>query len=134
MKNRLINSQSLKSFTQTLFFLGGLFILGLSFSSCSKKPAPQAETNKEAIILSKQDFLKVESSQLLNAIHSTGELKALTESTVNSEVSGNVLKILVEEGQKVSKGQTLALIDSRDLQEQLTQSKEQLRKAIARRD
>jgi membrane fusion protein, multidrug efflux system len=106
----------------------------LAFSGCSKKPQQETKTINEAVILSKEDFLKVESSELLNAIQSTGELKALTESTVNSEVNGNVLKILVEEGQKVSKGQTLALIDSRDLQDQLTQSKEQQRKAVARRD
>lgn len=118
----------------SLLFIALMTILSLSLVACNKKAKQEVEVVDNTVVLSKDDFFKVESTELFNAIQSTGELEALKESTVNSEVTGNVLQILVEEGQKVNKGQTLAIIDSRDLQNQLTQSKEEQHKAMAQKE
>ncbi|MDX1919937.1 MAG: efflux RND transporter periplasmic adaptor subunit [Candidatus Caenarcaniphilales bacterium] len=118
-----------------MFLSLAISLILISFiCSCSKKNKEAVEVVNNTVILSENDFLKVKNDELLNSIQSTGELEALKESKVNSEVTGNILKILVDEGQKVSKGQILAIIDSKDLQDQLIQSKEEQRKALAQKE
>lgn len=121
--------------TLNWFLALAVSIIFISFlCSCSKKNKEVIEVVNDTVVLSENDFLKVKKSELLNAIQSTGKLEALKESKVNSEVTGNILKILVEEGQRVGKGQTLAIIDNKDLQDQLIQSKEEQRKTLAQKD
>ncbi len=63
-----------------------------------------------------------------------GSVKALQEARMGFEVSGLVTEFLVQEGDKIEKGQILAKLDSRDYDAALRAAKADLRKAESDRD
>lgn len=52
----------------------------------------------------------------------TGQITALVQATLSSQVQSTVDKLLVREGTVVKKGQTLVVLDSRDLREELARA------------
>jgi HlyD family secretion protein len=55
---------------------------------------------------------KVQKRDLVEKVSATGEIKPKKNINISTDVAGKILKILVEEGQNVQKGQLLIKIDS----------------------
>ena len=64
----------------------------------------------------------------------SGELKPVTEASINARVNGYVRRWLVELGAQVTAGQLLAELDTPDTDRELSQARAQLRQAEAARD
>lgn len=77
-------------------------------------------------------YEKVEKGELVRSISATGQLVALTTVDVKSKAGGKVVKLLVEEGSVVKKGQTIALIDPADTEATYQQAAADLSSAQAR--
>ncbi|MCK5835667.1 MAG: efflux RND transporter periplasmic adaptor subunit [Desulfobacula sp.] len=70
--------------------------------------------------------VKVEVRQVTQIYEAVGTIRPLTESVIESRVSGQVLKINVVPGARVKTGQILVLLDARQLNTRHKQSKEGL--------
>jgi RND family efflux transporter MFP subunit len=70
-------------------------------------------------------------SSLLDAL---GYIVARRRATVSSKVTGKVVKVMLEEGQRVEAGQIIALLDDSNWRAALTQSKAQVQQAEANVD
>lgn len=68
----------------------------------------------------------VERADLANTSLVTGQLEPLRTVSVNAQLAGALLSVPVEEGARVSAGQTLAEIDSRELAAQVKAAEAQL--------
>lgn len=81
------------------------------------------ETNKGL----EADLLEVKPSSIAKTFEEEGKVIAKVERTIYSMYGGEIVKIPVEEGQKVKKGDLLAVIDSKEFGFQLEQLKAQLK-------
>ncbi len=73
--------------------------------------------SKEVLDLSELDFLTIESQALIQTISGTGyiEFDSLRKGSISSKAPGVVSRILKKQGDKVLKGEIIALIDSPDV-------------------
>jgi len=65
---------------------------------------------------------KVEKGEIVDAITATGNINAVTTVSVGSQVSGTLQQIFVDFNSRVTKGQVIALIDPRLLQDAVAQA------------
>src|SRR5260221_3762313 len=65
------------------------------------------------------DIAVVEVRSLVRSIPFSGSLAPLVQTAVKSKVPGEVMRVLVREGETVAAGQLLAQIDTSDLQSRL---------------
>jgi len=61
-------------------------------------------------------------TDLMRALHFTGDVSAIQQAAIFSKVSGNIDRIYVDMGMPVRRGQILALIDTTELAQQLQQA------------
>lgn len=73
----------------------------------------------------------VTSGELVVRITATGNLQPMTQVEVGSEVSGTVDKVLVNDNDKVRRGQVLAVLDTSKLRDQVQEAESALVKARA---
>ena len=73
--------------------------------------------SKEVLDLSELDFLTIESQVLIQTISGTGyiEFDSLRKGSISSKAPGVVSRILKKQGDKVLKGEIIAIIDSHDV-------------------
>ncbi len=111
--------------------LGGLWLA--TQGSANSKPA--VDKNSKAYTgpfeLAPADVAVVEQRALSRSLPLSGSLTPLVQATVKSRVSGDVLEVLVREGQTVGKGEVLARIDIRNLGAQYDAQRAALEKARA---
>jgi HlyD family secretion protein len=93
--------------------------MGLSFVRSAK-----AQAEKQKIT-----GLKVERGDLVVRVVETGTVDAVTSVEVKSRVDGQVAQLLVKEGDEVTSGQLVAVIDPRETQLRVAESRAQLRGA-----
>ncbi|WP_010543742.1 efflux RND transporter periplasmic adaptor subunit [Sphingomonas elodea] len=87
-------------------------VLGLLVSRCfAPKPPPSYIT------------VPAEQGSLAVTVSATGRLAPIRQVTVGSEISGLVLKVLVDVNDRVTEGQTIAIIDPARLEDAITQSR-----------
>ncbi|HWP31799.1 MAG TPA: efflux RND transporter periplasmic adaptor subunit [Fimbriimonadales bacterium] len=72
---------------------------------------------------------KVERGELLVTVVESGNIEAVTHVEVKSRVSGRVSEIVVEEGDRIEKGDLIGKIDPQELRLQLEQTSAQLKGA-----
>ena len=85
---------------------------------------PQATmTSYETVTVKKEDITV--------PIKFSAKLKGETDVTITPQVSGQLMKICVTEGDQVRKGQVLFIIDQRDAQLELQSAQANLQAAIA---
>ncbi|NHZ96497.1 efflux RND transporter periplasmic adaptor subunit [Massilia sp. CCM 8734] len=92
-------------------------------------PAAKAEPVYE---LARADVAAVASAALSVNMPLSGSLAPLTQATVKSKVSGQVLETTVQEGMNVAAGQVLARLDQADQKARLAQQQAALDEASAR--
>ena len=124
IKVKKMNDQAPKR-RQRLFFVlvvlvlaGGLAWFGKqqTHAQAAKPPAIQSVTPLE---FGSADLAVVVLQPLTRRIAISGSLSPLTQATVKSVVSGQVLRVLVREGQTVRRGDILAEIDVTDARSRL---------------
>jgi multidrug efflux pump subunit AcrA (membrane-fusion protein) len=109
-------------------------IFSLSAGSCAKKPAESGAAAKDMAgrAKTKVRLLAVEKQEQRRTVEAVGSLFALDEVVVSSEAEGRVEQVLVDVGDRVSKGQILARISPIELQLTVEQQQAALRQARAR--
>lgn len=109
----------------------GLFALVTVFAGCGGGPnAPGKDANAQAAAIPVE--VAPAAHQAVTANYSgTATLEAIGDAQVVSKTSGIILKILVEEGMRVEKGQLLAQLDDDAVRNKLAQASATLKKAQA---
>ncbi len=77
---------------------------------------------------------QVKSTSVPVRIEVTGQVAPIFQATLSSRVQGTIDHLLVREGSKVSKGQLLIQLDSRDLQAELARANAEIENAKAHLD
>jgi len=75
------------------------------------------------VSLSVGEECKVESREVVRAVYGSGYVRSERQIMLRSGVSGYVKRIFVEEGDRVHRGQLLALIDSAGLEDRIASLK-----------
>ncbi len=77
------------------------------------------------------ETMTVEKKDIVVPVKFSAKMKGQTDVTVTPQVSGQLMKICVTEGQQVKKGQTLFVIDQRNAQLELEAAQANLEAALA---
>jgi HlyD family secretion protein len=77
-------------------------------------------------------YEEVQKGELVRSISATGLIVALTSVDVKCKAGGNVVKLVVDEGSIVKKGDLIAVVDPADTQSVYDQAQADLNSAIAR--
>jgi membrane fusion protein (multidrug efflux system) len=113
--------------------LSAALVLATLVAACGKGGAPAADKAAEHASIPVE--VAAASQQSITANYSgTATLEAVGDAQVVSKTTGIVLKILVEEGMHVEKGQLLALLDDDAARNKLAQATGTLRKTQAAYD
>jgi len=86
--------------------------------------------NSSIITQPDKEFLaKIET--ITDWYEAVGTVRPRTETRIESQIAAKIISVKVRPGQKVTKGQTLVVLDSRQFRSRVGQSKQALRKAIS---
>jgi len=88
-----------------------IVICAILFSNCTRKRG-QSETDKVTTV----KVVKVTTTAIQNGRNYVGTVEANSSSSLSFQVIGNVSKVLVSEGERVTKGKLLATLDRATLQ------------------
>jgi len=99
------------------------FFVASGLTSCIGDMPQVEQTSYETVTVKKQDITV--------PIKFSAKLKGETDVTITPQVSGQLMKICVKEGQQVKKGQVLFMIDSRSARLELESAQANLQAAIA---
>lgn len=99
----------------------GTMVVGLT--SCGYNVPKQELTSYETVTIEKKDITV--------PVKFSAKLKGQTDVTITPQVSGQLMKICVKEGDQVKKGQVLFMIDSRSARLELESAEANLLAAIA---
>jgi len=97
--------------------------VAVSFTACGIDEPKETKSSFETMTVKKSD---IELPYKFSA-----KMKGQNDVTVTPQVSGQLMKICVTEGQQVKKGQTLFIIDSRNAQLELEAAQANLQAALA---
>ena len=123
-KTRILTTK-IKNSMKTKSVMAGAMLLGMGMmvSSCGIDMPKEVQTSYETMTVEKKD-IEV-------PIKFSAKMKGQTDVTITPQVSGQLMKICVAEGQRVKKGQTLFVIDSRNAQLNLEVAQANLQAALA---
>ena len=99
------------------------FFMASSLTSCGGDMPQVEQTSYETVTVKKEDITV--------PIKFSAKLKGETDVTITPQVSGQLMKICVTEGDQVKKGQVLFMIDSRNARLELEAAQANLQSAIA---
>ena len=100
-----------------------MLAMGAIITSCGIDMPKEVKTSYET--------LTVEKTDIEVPIKFSAKMKGQSDVTITPQVSGQLVKISVSEGQQVKKGQTLFVIDSRNAQLNLEAAQANLQAALA---
>jgi RND family efflux transporter MFP subunit len=103
--------------------LNGIVILLVLFSlfSC-RSPKKEEKAQQETFGASPVKVIKVKRQKISEKLYYTGTLEAWQKITITPDVGGKIAQIYVDEGDRVSKGQVLAELDTEAIRLQLEQA------------
>ncbi|MDM8535837.1 efflux RND transporter periplasmic adaptor subunit [Desulfobacterales bacterium HSG17] len=112
---------------QKIIFIPLILVLLLIFSCDNEKIRPGfSKDNNSVTNFSPGNIVKVENREMVQMYEAVGTIRPLTESSIESQVSAQVVKVFFTPGSLVKKGQVLIKLDSRQLTSKLEQAKEGL--------
>ena len=119
-------------FITTVVLLASGFLLGQKYQSPQSNPVPQASSQTTANILpvSTVEIKPVKTYQTTQIY--TGEVTAVRTSEVGFERGGKLISVLVDEGDRLSLGESLAKLDTSNLEAQRQELVAQKAEAQAR--
>lgn len=100
-----------------------LLIMAMGLTACGIDMPKETKTSYETMTVKKQDITV--------PLKFSAKLKGQSDVTISPQVSGQLMRICVTEGQRVNKGQTLFVIDSRNAQNELQSARANLQAAQA---
>ena len=109
--------------TKTNLFMWACALGVVALTSCGIEEPKMTESSFETMTVKKSD---IELPYRFSA-----RMKGQNDVTVTPQVSGQLMKICVTEGEQVKKGQTLFIIDSRNAQLELEAAQANLQAALA---
>ncbi|MDW8052517.1 MAG: efflux RND transporter periplasmic adaptor subunit [Armatimonadota bacterium] len=115
--------------------LGALYIAVatlLTLAACGRRggaPAPQAQARETAAV--SVAVAEIRTGTLVETASVTGELQSYNDVTVATKLGGRIVEVRVLEGDRVRKGEVIAIQDQTDLQLQLRQAEAAVRAAEA---
>lgn len=74
---------------------------------------------------------KVENGTVVSEVMGTGTLEAKVRASISSKISGLLIEVLTDQGERVIKGQLIARLDDKDLQQQVKVAEAELSAAKA---
>jgi RND family efflux transporter MFP subunit len=86
--------------------------VALSLAACGKKPDASASAPEQPTLITADNISVVDTMAIASGPQISGELNAERSASVRSEVSGSVIQVFVEPGQRVTAGTPLARIDA----------------------
>jgi len=89
-----------------------LATLALGLAACGKKPDASASAPEQPTLITADNMSVVDTMAIASGPQISGELNAERSASVRSEVSGSVIQVFVEPGQRVAAGTPLARIDA----------------------
>jgi RND family efflux transporter MFP subunit len=113
-----------------LAVLAGAFFLGWLPHHAQEKEL-QKEAREEAQALPKMNFVRVEPSGPTDTLILPGTTEAITDAPILARADGYVVSRFVDIGDRVKKGQLMAIIAAPDLDQQVVQARAQLAQAQA---
>ena len=100
-----------------------MFGVAVGLTACGLDIPKETKTSFETMTVKKQDITV--------PVKFSAKLKGQSDVTITPQVSGQLMKIAVSEGQQVNKGQVLFVIDSRNAQLELETAQANLQAALA---
>ena len=107
----------------------GLF---LKSRSAGKAAAPDAATAGPRLTTVR--ITPVTTGTIVETLPLTGQLKSNQDVNINSKIAGQVARVYVDEGQRVTRGQLLVSLDTGDLQQQVQAARANLESAQVKLD
>ena len=101
-------------------------VAGALLQSCSNSEANSSNSDGKGIPVTVE---KIEKETISLPVHISGNISSSKESRLSFKTGGIIKSILVDEGDKVKKGQVLAILDLKEIQEQVNQAVVGLEKA-----
>ena len=112
-----------------------LALVASLLTACGGEKKPEGEKKKEAAAapfeLAATDVTQVQRQSLTRRLPLSGTLTPLVQATVKTKVGGEVLSLVVREGQTVQHGDVLARIDTRNQQAVVATQRAALEKSRA---
>src|SRR5215831_942439 len=120
--------------SRSIFLYSVISLLVLFGSSCVRDTSGKSQNGKPGASASKPKvkIVPVEQRQQRRMVEAVGSLFAYDEVTVSSEAEGRVEEVLVDVGDRVGKGQSLARVSPVEFQLTVEQQQAALRQARAR--
>ena len=117
-----------------LVTLAVLLVIGsvIGLRATQAKKDEKKDDAKVVLQFTPADVAIVELRELTSTIQFSGSLSPVLQTTVKSRVSGDVMRVLVREGETVAQGQLLAQIETADLQARLDSQAGALEEAKAK--
>lgn len=103
--------------------LVSLLVMAMGLTACGIDMPKETKTSYETMTVNKQDITV--------PLKFSAKLKGQSDVTISPQVSGQLMRICVTEGQRVNKGQTLFVIDSRNAQHEVEAARANLQAAQA---
>ena len=110
-----------------------IILLLIGLNACQKETAESTPTaTNEPIELIAEDVVQVKSGSLADKSPFTGTIQAVSQTSVQSQVSSTALQVSADIGQSVSKGQVLVRLNNQDNNARLAQARATLAAAKAK--
>lgn len=103
--------------------LVSLLVMAMGLTACGIDMPKETKTSYETMTVNEQDITV--------PLKFSAKLKGQSDVTISPQVSGQLMRICVTEGQRVNKGQTLFVIDSRNAQHEVEAARANLQAAQA---
>ena len=98
-------------------------IMAVGTTSCKVDNPEEVQTSFETLTVAKSDIEM--------PVKFSAKMRGQSDVTISPQISGQLMRICVTEGQRVSRGQTLFVIDSRNAQNELQSAQANLQAAQA---
>ena len=106
---RALRTARLHGFTAPALLLA---TMAFGLEACGKKPDASAAAPEQPTLITAENVSVVDTMAIASGPSISGELNAERSASVRSEVSGSVVQVFVEAGQRVTAGTVLARIDA----------------------
>lgn len=96
----------------------------LALASCGKKPGPDAAAAPNPMDrVQPVEVMPIQEMTLTETVELVGSIAANESAELRSEIPGTLTEILFEEGARVTKGDPLAKLDTRELEAQIAEAR-----------
>lgn len=113
----------MNSLHNTFRLVSNSLLLSLLLISCNKKDETQQKTTETDEVLVPVSLTKVDQATRSESIVASGLVASSEEARLSFKIGGIIQKVYVTEGQKVSKGQLLASLNTTEIDAQVNQAK-----------